>query len=101
MTWGQGSSRAYRKARAQVLERDERRCQLRYSVCIGIASEVDHITNLATLGRNRTDVIDTNDWQAVCPPCHRIKTRIENGDTNPRWHPRRAVRPQQPHPGDL
>lgn len=100
MTWGQGGNRAYRRARAQVLERDGHQCQLRYPGCVHTATEADHRTNIASIGINRTDVINPDDMQAVCRPCHLIKTRHENLATNPRRHPRRITRPKQPHPGD-
>jgi 5-methylcytosine-specific restriction protein A len=59
-----GSGRA--KTARQVLERDGFRCQLRYpDICIGRASQADHIVQPAAGGRN-----DLANLRAVCRPCH-------------------------------
>jgi len=77
-TYGQGSTRAWRKTRQTVLERDQHRCQLRYpNICTGLATIADHITNLASTGTPRRDAVDPADCQAVCPECHDEKTRRE------------------------
>lgn len=77
MTWGQGSTTGWRKARKQALERDGYECQLNYDVCIGYATQVDHIHNVAASSTPRSDANDPNGLQAVCSPCHQVKTSRE------------------------
>ena len=56
--------------RRQVLERDGYQCQLRYAViCIGRASQVDHIVQPEAGGSNALDNL-----RAVCVRCHRRRT---------------------------
>ncbi len=71
---GKGSTRAQRKERALVLQRDNYLCQ----PCAkrGIytaATEVDHIVNMASGGK---DILSNK--QAICRDCHRIKTLKES-----------------------
>lgn len=79
-TYGQPGrgGRAWRRTRAAVLRRDRHRCQLRLpGICIGHATEVDHIVNVTSLGIRRCDAVDPQDCQAVCQPCHAEKTKQE------------------------
>lgn len=98
-TWGQGSTRGNRKARATALERDNWTCQLRYPGCTGQASIADHIVNIASRGVRRADALDPDDLQAVCPHCHQIKTQREAGTGKAKRKARTRL-PTTPHPGD-
>ena len=61
--------------RRQVLERDGYACRLRYpDLCIGKASEVDHVVQPEAGGTN-----DPSNLQAVCVPCHRRRTGQQGG----------------------
>jgi 5-methylcytosine-specific restriction protein A len=93
-TYGQGSTRAWRKVRVTVLQRDKYQCQLRYTGCAGHATEVDHITNLATTHTARRDAIEPDECQAVCKPCHDVKTAQERRRPRVTW-----LRPAERHPG--
>jgi 5-methylcytosine-specific restriction protein A len=55
--------------RKQVLVRDGYRCQLRYDICVGRASQVDHIVQPEAGGSN-----DLENLRAVCKPCHARRT---------------------------
>ena len=57
------------KIARQVLERDSFRCQLRYDVCVGRASQVDHIVQPEAGGTS-----DPSNLRAVCRPCHARRT---------------------------
>jgi 5-methylcytosine-specific restriction protein A len=62
-------SSGWSERRRQVLERDGYRCQLRYNVCVGRASQVDHIVQPEAGG---TDALEN--LRAVCRPCHARRT---------------------------
>jgi 5-methylcytosine-specific restriction protein A len=99
MTWGQGSTTGWRKARKQALERDNYECQLDYDVCIGYATEADHITNLASTGHQSRGQapVKVDDLQAVCGPCHQVKTSREAAaGRRVEWR-----RPPDRHPGHI
>lgn len=56
--------------RPQALARDGNRCQLRFpGICLGLATEVDHITEVSDGG---TDSLDNA--QSSCAKCHARKT---------------------------
>jgi 5-methylcytosine-specific restriction protein A len=56
--------------RKQVLVRDGYRCQLHYAdICVGRASQVDHIIQPEAGGGN-----DLANLRAVCVPCHARRT---------------------------
>jgi 5-methylcytosine-specific restriction endonuclease McrA len=97
-SYGQGSTRAWRRVRAAVLQRDNYRCQLRYAGCTSFADQVDHITNVASLGVRRADAIDPNMCQSTCSYCHRIKSEKERVAATQRRTARRRL-PEQKHPG--
>ncbi|WP_331713400.1 HNH endonuclease [Nocardia terpenica] len=59
-------------------------------MCVGRATEVDHIVNFA---RHGSDEIDN--LQAVCAPCHRVKTARESAEA------RAASRLAARHPDSL
>lgn len=48
-SWAGGSTKAWRKLRAQILERDGHRCQVRLPGCTDVATHAHH-----TMGRDRT-----------------------------------------------
>ena len=74
-TWGQRG--VPRVLRQRILDRDRGRCQLRYPGCTGVATEVDHIVNVARLGVSRAHATDEINLQSVCSACHRRKTERE------------------------
>ena len=108
--YGQGGSRALRRFNAFILERAGHRCQINIGgVCIGHATQVDHIRNLATLGipRNHAEALDPHNAQAACEPCHEWKTERERIKALAEANRRRAVarrarlrRKPEKHPGD-
>jgi 5-methylcytosine-specific restriction enzyme A len=56
--------------RKQVLVRDGYRCQLRFAeICVGRASQVDHIVQPEAGGGS-----DLDNLRAVCVKCHRRRT---------------------------
>lgn len=67
--WAGGSTRAWRRVRALVLERDHWVCQLRL-VCQGDrATEVDHVVPLGEGG----DLLDPANGRASCARCNRVR----------------------------
>ena len=77
------------KQRSEALARDGHTCRH----CGAPATEVDHIVNLAQGGTH-----DPLNLQALCPPCHRVKTETEalaarKAALAARYHPRET------HPG--
>jgi 5-methylcytosine-specific restriction enzyme A len=62
----------WRKVRQHVLERDERKCQLRLPGCRGRATEVDHIVDVAVGGA----LYDPDNCRAVCA-CHRRRSNTK------------------------
>ena len=75
-TTERGYGHAWRKLRAQVLERDGYLCQAcKAKGRITPATDVDHIVNKASGG---TDDIDN--LQALCRACHKAKTQAESSD---------------------
>ena len=63
----------WRKVRQHVLERDERKCQLRLPGCRGQATEVDHIVDVAVGGA----LYDPDNCRAVCGACHRRRSNTK------------------------
>jgi 5-methylcytosine-specific restriction endonuclease McrA len=108
--YGQGGSRALREFNAAILVRDRYRCQIEIGgVCIGHATQVDHIRNLASLGipRNHPAAMNPRNAQAACEPCHEWKSERERikalaAVNKARAEARRARlrRPPRKHPGD-
>jgi 5-methylcytosine-specific restriction endonuclease McrA len=64
-TWPNGSTRAWRKVRAHVLERDGYRCRLRFAGCTTIATNAHHIQDRTIYGDDPTHII------AACGPCNK------------------------------
>jgi 5-methylcytosine-specific restriction protein A len=75
-----------------VLARDGYRCQIRGPRCVGVATQMDHVVELADGGPDT----DAN-AQAACRPCHAAKTAAHAVSTRAK-HGRR--RPPRPHPSD-
>jgi 5-methylcytosine-specific restriction protein A len=70
--WGSGrGGRPWRRKRGAILLRDKYTCQ----VCgqVTTALEVDHIVNRAQGGSD-----DDENLQAICIPCHKVKTASES-----------------------
>lgn len=80
-------------------------CALAYpGVCTTTPREVDHIVGVAdalALGWSQQDIDDPANAAAVCPDCHRVKTKAEQDRGRARAAARRpsARRPAAPHPG--
>ena len=72
-TWERREGRLTPRERREVIERDGGVCQLGYPGCSYIATVVDHVVNLAAGG----DRDDPANRQAVCAPCHNVKTERE------------------------
>ncbi|WP_082966820.1 HNH endonuclease [Mycobacterium sp. 852002-51163_SCH5372311] len=88
------STRAWKRLRRQVLERDRYQCQTRGPYCTGHATQVDHIINTAAGG----PPLDPNNCQAICQPCNTRKASAEGAAARAQ---RKAQRPTPLHPGIL
>lgn len=79
-TWGGGrGGRPWRRLREQILIRDNYLCQccLANDGRVTMATEVDHIVNVASGG--------TDDWgnlSSICAPCHKVKTARESNPSS-------------------
>lgn len=68
-----GQRRSFPSAvRKQIMDRDKWRCQIKGPTCLGKATQADHRINHAEGGSD-----DAANGQAVCGPCHDIKTQQE------------------------
>ena len=80
--WPNGSTRAWRKTRALVLQRDSHICQLQIpDVCLGTATHVHHIQDRDIVGDDPTFLI------AACSKCN-IRTgnpAAQDPDPLPTW----------------
>ena len=80
--WPNGSTRAWRKTRALVLERDAHICQLQIpDVCLGTATHVHHIQDRDVVGDDPALLV------AACAPCN-IRTgdpTAQDPDPLPTW----------------
>ena len=102
-----GTQRSIKQStRIAVFERDDYTCQLQYPrVCIGQASEIDHVLGVAETGGVQVDDIE---WlRAVCVPCHRARSEqqklagIKASAVRRRDRLRRpGARSTDRHPGD-
>ena len=86
-----GYGSAWDRVRAQVMLRDKGLCQpCRHAGRVSPATEVDHIVPKSQEG---TD--DSTNLQAICSPCHKVKTAMESrGDgasLRPEWLPPPAI----------
>jgi 5-methylcytosine-specific restriction endonuclease McrA len=100
MTWEPGRNCGVRvpaRVKAAVIRRDEGQCQLRYPGCAGDGWIVDHKTNIASLGVARAQSYDNMDnLQAVCRPCHDVKTAREAADGRKRQRRKGLRAPERP-----
>jgi 5-methylcytosine-specific restriction protein A len=66
----QAYSAAYRRNREQCLRLANWRCQIRLEgICIGAASQADHIVSVAEGGGH-----ELTNLRAACSPCHKART---------------------------
>ncbi len=63
--WGRGSTRAWRKTRKSVLDRDGHRCQLMLGGCTTIATHAHHLDGKAA-GDNPDRIV------AACEHCNLV-----------------------------
>jgi 5-methylcytosine-specific restriction endonuclease McrA len=77
-SWARGSTRAWRRVRAAVLERDGYRCQLRLPGCTTAATEVHH-----TVGREVSGD-DPGQLVAACRSCNQRVGDPRRHDPAPR-----------------
>jgi len=79
----------WHKRRARILKRAGGHCE---ACGVEAKLEVDHIVNVAEGGTH-----DLTNLQALCPDCHKAKTKAEQR----RGHARRSQRlnTREPHPG--
>lgn len=105
-----GSRGAPAHIRRRVLDRDHRLCQLRDTGCLGTATEVDHLRNVASVlraGGTKAQADNLSNLMSVCRPCHKIKSDRERNEAVATANRRRAVarleklgRKPRKHPGD-
>jgi 5-methylcytosine-specific restriction endonuclease McrA len=80
--WSSGSSKAWRKLRARILERDQHRCQLKLPGCTTIATDAHHI-----LGKIHGD--NPDQIVAACGHCNKTVGEPTRHDPQPtprtRW----------------
>lgn len=89
------STRAWKRLRRQVLQRDQYQCKLRIpGICIGHATQVDHTISTAAGGAE----LDPNNCASSCQPCNAWKASQEGAAARRR---KRAQRPTPLHPGLL
>lgn len=91
MGWGdksrheRGYDYAWVKVRKQVLERDAGQCQQCKRAGLSVlAHAVDHIVSKADAARRRWTRAQTDalsNLEAICEPCHLVKTEAEQGKT--------------------
>lgn len=62
--WANGSSRAWRRTRALVLQRDGYRCQLKLDGCTGRGEHVHHTMPREIVGDDVAHLV------AACPSCN-------------------------------
>lgn len=68
----QTGTRAWRRIRAEVLNRDSHTCVIRGPRCIVQALEVDHVVPCYLGGDNTM-----GNLQSVCPECHLDRTKAQ------------------------
>lgn len=87
--WGAGVPPTLRR---KVLRRDSGICQMQLEVCLGQASEVDHIIPVSEHGTNELENL-----RAVCVNCHKVKTQREAQRARDRFS---RKRPRAVHPSE-
>lgn len=109
-SYGQGKPAGWRPVYKKVIADAKGRCEIRIpGVCIGVATQVDHKVNLATLGISRSDPrsLDPRNLQGACEPCHEYKSYRErvaalakSNRARAEQRRRRRQRGGDSHPGD-
>lgn len=99
MAWDNSKSygsRAWRKLRAEILERDGHQCQLGLPGCTVEATEVDHIVGVAAMGVDRNSPAAHNpaNLQASCHRCNMVKAGRQSAQARTKWK-----RQPETHPG--
>lgn len=61
------------RQRNEVANRQDWLCNICKCDLWGIRFDVDHIQRLDALGKHEPD-----NWQALCVPCHAVKSRVDN-----------------------
>ncbi|WP_131806980.1 HNH endonuclease [Mycobacteroides abscessus] len=90
--WAGGSTSQSRKFRADILDRDQHLCRLRYEHCTTAATEVHHLD-----GKANGD--DPNRAMAVCRRCHSRESGQQTIQAVAQFP--RAKRTPERHPGLL
>ncbi|WP_310962138.1 HNH endonuclease [Nocardioides terrisoli] len=86
----------WKTTRRRILQRDEGRCYSPYpALCIGEATQVDHVQPVAAGGSH-----DDDNLAAICAPCHDAKSKAERMAGVQRVRHARH-RPPEPHPGAI
>lgn len=80
-SWGSGSTRAWRRTRALVLNRDRHQCRLQLDGCTRAAEHVDHV-----IPRSKGGTDHPSNLRAACAPCN--LTRGTDPDPDPAPTPR-------------
>lgn len=86
MTWnGAGSTRAWRRFRVRILDRDGWTCQLQYAdMCLGRANQVHHTQPW----EGRPEDADPATCIAACFPCNHHAGEPTDPDPEPKaWNP--------------
>ena len=83
--------RRYREARASVLRRSPM-CELRFEGCAGLATETDHVVEVA---RGGTSTL--NNLRPVCHPCNVKKAQARKNGTSGSDMPPRTFTSPCPH----
>jgi 5-methylcytosine-specific restriction endonuclease McrA len=97
MVWQNGRPGSNIPARVKriVRHRQANQCNtIDPNICTGEIQEFDHITNIATLGVERSQANDPDNIQGLCAPCHKVKTQREARAGQNRWK-----RKPERHPG--
>jgi 5-methylcytosine-specific restriction endonuclease McrA len=61
------------RQRNEVANRQNWRCNYCKRSVYDVAFEIDHIQRLDALGKH-----EPSNWQALCVPCHAIKSKVDN-----------------------
>jgi 5-methylcytosine-specific restriction endonuclease McrA len=84
------------RRRNHVLKRDQRMCRIKGPMCIGTATEVDHV---GSRDDHRTEML-----RAACHPCHLDRSSSQGGAALGQQRKKIAAarrRPPESHPGVL
>jgi 5-methylcytosine-specific restriction protein A len=70
------NTRAYRRLRVWILDRDRHACQIHGPNCTRAATEVDHVICRADGG----DCFDPSNLRAACRPCNAWRAAVRTND---------------------